>query len=275
MGEGLTKVVLVFCGLCAFGFGIYYLVSGALAYSHDDPEEKKGTLKPFEQTYVCPGNRSRGQVFYQGDACVFATLTNGLTDVSKSYNKTTFEGSKSISAKSNIVTPFTLVQGSIVKWSVTSTGIKAPDFYFYQKRIPFCSGVYCVPSKSSSNLFIFSDSETVGSDDIYYAEINNGGEYPISVDYTFEVLHTRYLTESDRIDVGHEHAIFSLPKDDGQVIGCVFVENVIKESGSMKYLLSYKLTEEAKQSRLIVAMVISALLIVVGIVVIVLSVVCV
>lgn len=267
MGRGKrAQITLVLAGILVIGFGLYYLISGSLSYVHEDEEKKTGFLKPFEQTYMCPGNSAKDQkVTYKGGLGLVATLTKGLSDVSQAFNKTTLQNREVMRASQRNYLPFHLIQGSTVKWSITASGgSRPPEFYFYKYHGIHCVGVSCGPSKISIISYIFSGSERVSDDGLYYVEIYNGGDASMNLDYSFEVLHTRYPVEDVIIGQAVLNETFYLPKEGNQTYGCVFVENTHKESGPESFMLSYHLSEKDKQSKLIAAIVISAILVVIG-----------
>lgn len=262
-GEG-CGIFLGIVGVVALGIGLYFLISGTIAYTHDYPEEYKGLLNPYEQTYVCPGNRSRDKnVNYKGGMNLVATLTEGLSDVSHSFNKSVFKKRETIGSEQHLFIPFYLIQGSTVKWTIDATG--PISFFFYKEPSILCSGLTCGPLWWSTGLLAFSDSYKVGIDGLYYVEIINGEDIFRVLDYLFEVFHTRYNIEEVQIEQAIGNKTFSLPTKENQTSGCVFVEYPHKAGSSQYFSLSYHLGEKDKRSKLITSIVLGCILAVIGI----------
>lgn len=276
MGDNDGQKVSGFLGVFVLLFGLYFLISGAITYSRDDPEMIVGSLRPFEQTYVCPGISSRGQVFYEGGLNLIATLTNGLSEVSNTYNKSSFKNNGGIiQASERTFVSFYLIQGSTLKWSVNAIGVSAPEFYLYKKHyhIP-CFGEDCGPIASSKGISIFSDSQIVSDDGLYVIELYNSGDTLITLDYSFEVLHTRYNVEDFQIEQAKGSATFTLPKEGNLTYGCVFVENPIKDSDPEGFSLSYYLNKNEKRSILILDIAFGSVVFVIGIILIIVAITC-
>ena len=266
MGKDSCGGCLVAVGVVLLVFGLHFLVSGTIAYTHDYPEEYKGNLNPYEQTYVCPGDRSRDKnVNFKGGLNLVATLTKGLPDVSQSFNKSVFKKNREmVGSKQQFFASFYLIQGSTVKWTIGAT--QPPSFFFYKKADFNCSGLKCLPKKVSSGLVTFSDSYTVGSDGLYVVEIDNDSEYLMVMNYLFEVFYTRYNIEVVQIEQAVGNKTFSLLTEENQTPRCVFVEYPHKTGSLQHFSLSYHLGEKDKHSRLITSIVLGCILAVIGIV---------
>ena len=258
-------IILVVLAAFTLGIGLYFLISGTIAYTHDYPEEYKGYLNPYEQTYVCPGDRSRDKnINFKGGMNLVATLTEGLSDVSHSFNKSVFKkNGETIGSEKHIFFQFYLIKGSTVKWTIDASG--PLSFFFYKKPSILCSGLTCGPLWWSTGLLAFSDSYQVGIDGLYYVEIINGGDIFVALDYLFEVFHTRYNIEEVQIEQAIGNKTFSLPTKENQTSGCVFVEYPHKAGSSQYFSLSYHLGEKDKRSKLIANIVLGCILAVIGI----------
>ena len=269
--DGWCGAVSILCIIC----GIILIAWNSVSLARDWPEEYRGSLNDCEQTYICPGERARdGKVFYKGGPGLVASLTDGLPNVSQTYNRTVIDKSGATATPNfHFVQEFHLIKGSTVKWDIHGTGWAFATYYFYKQRSWLCSGYACAPYSFGTGLD-FAGSYTVDDDAVYYLEVSVPFEKDQDNSFkmttcSFEVLHQRYYVEDVELERKDTNGTFSFPNGINET-ACVFVEypctHTTGTQPSMNYNLGFHLRDEEKKACCITFIALGGVLTVVGII---------